>query len=164
MLNIRPAITDNADMMADVINHWIISGETTAHRTPFTSQKMVDHYIKRPSLISCHVAEWNGTIIGFQTLAWANDPNNPMPDGWASIASFVAHGQSGKGTGHSLFEVTKRASKNAGVVAIDATIRADNLYGLGYYSKLGFEDYDRSINVTLSDGLCIDLIHKRLFL
>jgi GNAT superfamily N-acetyltransferase len=87
-----------------------------------------------------------------------------MPDGWAYIASFVSDTSAGKGIGHQLFEATKHLARSVGAVAIDATIRADNIPGLGYYSKIGFVDYDRLIAVELSDGRRIDRIRKKFVL
>lgn len=162
---VRLADPKDAQGMVDVINPLIKRGDTTAHQTPFTVERITNHYIQPENLLSCHVASEGETILGFQALMWANDPvNDPMPDGWAYIASFVSDNSAGKGIGHQLFEATKQLAKTAGAVAIDATIRADNIPGLGYYSKIGFVDYDRLIAVELSDGRRIDRIRKKFVL
>ena len=44
----------------------------------------------------------------------------------------------------------------AGVNLIDATIRANNVSGLIYYTGLGFVDYNYLPNKTLADGRKID--------
>lgn len=48
-----------------------------------------------------------------------------------------------------------------GVVVIDVIICVDNVFGLGYYLKIGFVDYDWLIVVEFFDGCCIDCICKK---
>jgi len=40
----------------------------------------------------------------------------------------------------------------AGIVAINATIRADNVSGIAYYEKIGFRIYDVRQGVPLQAG------------
>jgi len=158
---IRPATPDDADALLEVINPIIRAGGTTAHQTPFDSARLLRHYIAPPGLISCTLAEVDGVPIGFQCLIWPDAEGDPFPDGWAIIASFVAVAAAGKGVGRALFEATKAAAAEANVDTIDATIRADNTVGLGYYTKLGFRDYDVLGNVPLRDGTRVNRIRKR---
>lgn len=158
---VRDAVsTDAADMTA-LLNDIIALGGTTAHQRPFDPIRMRDHYIAPDNLVSCKVADQNGAVIGFQWLSWANSADDPMPEGWAIIASFVSPTAAGKGVGQHLFDATKAAASSAGVKVIDATIRADNVPGLRYYSGLGFADYDRLRDLPLSDGTRVDRIRKR---
>ena len=60
-----------------------------------------------------------------------------------------------------LFSATRFAAKAAEVKTIDATIRADNVGGLKYYSGLGFTDYDVLKQIPLNDGTPVDRIRKR---
>jgi len=76
-------------------------------------------------------------------------------------ASFVASAAAGKGIGQHLFAATKKAAMDAGAAVIDATIRADNVAGLRYYSGLGFVDYDLLKDVPLQDGTRVDRVRKR---
>ena len=158
---LRPATLADATGMVAVLNPLIAEGSTTAHRTPFDAARMRDHYIASPFTICTHVADTDGTIVGFQTLEWPDPAYGPMPDGWAFIASFVAPGHGGQGIGRALFAQTLDRARAAGVQVIDATIRADNASGLGYYSALGFVDFDRLTGVPLSDGTPVDRIRKR---
>ncbi len=155
---IRPAVSGDAVQMVALINPLIAAGDNTAHRTLFDIDKMKAHYITPASLICCHVAITNGRLSGFQSLTWGGDD---LPDGWASIASFVAIDKSGLGIGQKLFSATWFAAKEAGVTAIDARIRADNQSGLRYYSGLGFEDYAVLPDLPLSDGTPVTRIRKR---
>jgi len=65
------------------------------------------------------------------------------------------------GIGQKLFSATRFAAKAAEVKTIDATIRADNVGGLKYYSGLGFTDYDVLKQIPLNDGTPVDRIRKR---
>ena len=108
--------------------------------------------------IACTVALLNGRVAGFQFLAWPDPDHNPGPDGflipedWAIIATFVDGAAQGHGIGKRLFAVTREAARDAGVVEIDATIRAENTVGLAYYSSIGFKDY-RKTTETISKSL-----------
>lgn len=158
---IRPAKAEDAARMTIVLNDIIARGGTTAHQTPFDAERMEHHYIASPDLISCQVAEIDGTVKGFQYLGWPSAAEDGMPEGWSIIASFVAADAAGKGIGQHLFAATKDAATLAGVAVIDATIRADNVPGLRYYGGLGFVDYDRLIDVPLRDGTLVDRVRKR---
>ena len=147
--------------MCAVLNPLIAAGGSTAHRRPFDAERMLHHYLAPPMLVSCVVAEVEGRVRGFQSLVRAGDPDDPLPDGWAVIASFVAPGMEGRGIGGRMFAATRAAARAAGIVAIDATIRADNAAGLAYYTAMGFEDWDRLHAVPLSDGTPVDRIRKR---
>lgn len=151
---IRNARNDDAAQMTALLNKIIAKGGTTAYETPFDVAKVINDYISPETLISCHVADDNG-IVGFQRITL------PDPDGWAVIATFVADGMGGKGVGKKLFAATLNAAQTAGIRTIDATIRADNTSGLGYYKAMGFTDHKRFENVPLKDGTLVDRIQKR---
>ncbi len=158
---VRPATSADAGQMVDLLNAIIAEGGTTAHETPFDSDKMQHHYIARPEVVSCQVAELDNKVLGFQYVGWPSSPDDPMPEGWAIIASFVGPNAAGQGVGQHLFSATKAAVIAADVKVIDATIRADNTPGLRYYSGLGFVDYDRLVGVPLGDGTPVDRVRKR---
>lgn len=158
---IRPATSDDAQALTEVVNSIISAGGTTAHQTPFDASRLLRHYIAPPQLISCHVAERDGIPVGFQTLVWPDDEGDPFPENWAIIASFVSAEASGSGIGRKLFDATKTAAAASGVRVIDATIRSDNPSGLSYYEAMGFRDYDVLHAVPLRDGTKVDRIRKR---
>lgn len=161
---IRDAVASDAVQMATLINPIIAAGGTTAHQTPFDAERMLHHYIQRDGQISCQVAITNGRLSGFQALLAPNPETDPMPDGWATIASFVALDKSGLGIGQKLFSATRNAARDAGIHTIDATIRADNEAGLSYYGGLGFVDYDILPNLPLTDGTLVSRVRKKLVL
>lgn len=158
---IRPALPSDATDMVVLLNKIITAGGTTAHQELFDEDKMLRHYIAADGLISCQVAEIAGNVLGFQWVRWADPVADGAPKDWGIIASFVDNDAAGKGLGQHLFRATRTAAAKAGVVAIDATIRADNVPGLRYYSGLGFTDYDRIVGSPLSDGTIVDRVRKR---
>ena len=155
---VRPAALGDALQMTKLLNAVIAAGGTTAHQTPLVVDEMFSRYIRPENNISCHVAISNGRLSGFQSLVWADDA---MPEGWAIIATFVAFDRAKMGIGQKLFSATRFAAKAAEVKTIDATIRADNVGGLKYYSALGFTDYDVLKQIPLNDGTPVDRIRKR---
>ncbi len=154
----------DVEAMSNLLNDTIETGGSTAHQTKFTKERMHDHYFGTKYGISCVVAEIDNRLVGFQSLEWS-DPDwkgpGQLPEDWAIIATFVKQGMTGVGIGSALFQATRIIAENCGAVAIDATIRTDNVGGLHYYSKLGFVDYKLSENVPLTDGTPVDRISKR---
>ncbi|NBR52997.1 MAG: GNAT family N-acetyltransferase [Rhodobacteraceae bacterium] len=164
---LRPATEADAPAMARLINRIIETGGTTAHQSRFDAARMRGHYIAPPLAISCFVAALKDEVIGFQALERA-DPDwqgeGKLPDDWAVIATFVGEGHRGLGVGCALFGLTLDAARTADVVAIDATIRADNALGLAYYSRMGFSDHAVINDVPLRDGTKIDRVQKVFWL
>jgi len=160
-LHIRPATRQDAPGMAELINAIIAIGGTTAYEDPFDAVSMDAAYISLPERVSCFIAEADSRIVGFQGLMRAFDPDDPLPDGWATIGTFVRVGLTQRGVGGALFARTRIAARDAGVCVIDATIRADNAGGLAFYARQGFVDYDRLVGVPLRNGALIDRIRKR---
>lgn len=159
---VRQAQSSDAQGMCDVINPLIIEGTTTAHRTLFDVERAVQHYIAPKGLISCQVAFSANRIVGFQSLQWRD--RDGLPSGSAEIGTFVAQDQHGLGIGHLLFAATLDVARKSGVTVMDATIRADNVPGLAFYSKLGFANHHVYENIPLSDGTLVDRIQKLYWL
>lgn len=163
-MRMRPATERDAEGMCRVLNPIIETGGTTAHEKTFDKERMIAEFIAPHRLVCCFLAEEDGQTLGFQSLEWC-DPawNGPgkLPEDWTVIATFVSGAARGKGVGAALFKATRSAAMHHGVTTIDATIRADNVLGLGYYSAMGFVDYDRIAGAPLSDGTMMDRIRKR---
>ena len=99
----------------------------------------------------------DGRVIGFQWLT----RNENLPESWGDIATFAKANSGVRGIGSALFKDTQTAAQNAGLDTINATIRGDNVSGLGYYSKMGFVDYNVIKDVPLSDGTLVDRVQKK---
>lgn len=140
----RPARRPDAPGMCQLLNAIILEGGTTAHREPFSEEKMIEAYIEAKLGIACTVAVEGDSVLGFQSLEWC-DPNwtgdHALPPDWTVIATYVARAAKGHGIGRLLFAETINAAKAADVKTIDATIRHENTGGLAYYSRMGFVDY-----------------------
>ncbi len=158
-VTVRPAEAADAAAMAGLLNAIIALGGTTAHEDPFTPEAMRAGYVAGARTLCCTVAETDGKIAGFQHLGWPAPGD--LPEGWTAIASFVQPGMAGRGIGRALFAATLLAAEAAGVRTIDATIRADNASGLGYYGSIGFRDHDVIRAVPLRSGQPVDRIRKR---
>ncbi|NNE89388.1 MAG: GNAT family N-acetyltransferase [Silicimonas sp.] len=156
LADIRRAAPQHAPQMTTLLNEIIAIGGTTAFEVPVTCQNIVDWYIDGALLSCCHVAvDKHGDIAGFQSVELEEEPS-----GVGYIATFARQTPVVKGVGTALFEATKRFVKDAGLTTINAKIRADNVPGLAYYAKMGFEDHSIVPGVPLKDGTPVDRIIK----
>lgn len=143
-MRLRRSEVGDAGAMCALLNPIVAAGGTTAHRVPFTEERMIRHYVAPPLGIACTLALDDTGLLGFQALERA-DPDwkgpDPLPEGWAVVATFVRVGAQGRGVGRTLFAETIAAARSAGIVAIDATIRRPNAGGLRFYEGLGFRTW-----------------------
>lgn len=130
---IRKAVPDDAAELAALLNEIIRAGRTTAIETELAPAEFYHWFISGPEPLCCHVAEANGPLYGFQSLS-VYDVKAP---GWADIATFARIALKKSGLGRALFTATKAATSGPGISVINATIRAGNISGLGYYGKMG---------------------------
>ncbi|WP_026613601.1 GNAT family N-acetyltransferase [Ensifer aridi] len=160
-INVRPARVEDVPVLCAFLNEIIRIGGTTAHETPFTHESFASHFLAGPGLVSCFVAEdGSDEPCAFQALErW-----DGLPEGWVDIGTFARPHEKVPGAGTALFAATKAYARDAGFLAINATIRADNIGGLAYYSKMGFVDYKVDKAVPLKDGRPVDRISKRYLL
>ncbi len=156
-LTVRPATLQDVTALTALVNAIIAKGGTTAHQTPFTEAEFTDHYLTGPDVITCHAAFSHDRPVGFQVLGfWPG-----LPVRWGDIGTFVSESARGTGAGRALFHATAAAARGRGLLAINATIRADNAQGLGYYSRIGFVDYAAEPDWALDDGRRVGRISKR---
>ncbi|MBK1662168.1 GNAT family N-acetyltransferase [Paracraurococcus ruber] len=160
-MQIRPAQDCDATTLADLLNDIIARGGTTALEEPFTPEALARDMLTGPDVICCFVA-WHpeGKAAGFQSLLRSGD----LPDDVGDIGTFSRVGQVQRGTGSLLFAATRQAATERRMVAINATIRADNAGGLAFYDRLGFVDHDIHRAVPLRDGTPVDRVSKRFVL
>ncbi|ASY58930.1 MULTISPECIES: GNAT family N-acetyltransferase [Sinorhizobium] len=157
-IKVRPARFADVPALCAFLNEIIRIGGTTAHKAPFTHESFVDHFLAGPGFVSCFVAEdGSGQPCAFQAL----ERFDSLPEGWADIGTFARPHAKLPGAGTALFAATKAHARDSGLTAINATIRADNVGGLAYYSKMGFVDYKIDKAVPLKDGRAVDRISKR---
>ncbi|NKB52925.1 MAG: GNAT family N-acetyltransferase [Rhizobiaceae bacterium] len=158
---VRAVRLEDAAFLSALLNQIIERGGTTAHQKKLSQDEFARMYLENPRTVSCFVACLkDGTRLGFQHL----DTNPKLPDDWLDIATFAKIDSPVRGIGTALFDATISAARQANMVAINATIRADNAPGLGYYSKMGFVDYAIIEAVPLADGTPVDRISKKYLL
>lgn len=154
---VRPAVPGDAAAMVALQNEIIGIGGTTAHQTPRSAAQVLADYIAGPDVICCHVAEAAGDLLGFQSVGRHPD----LPPAWGDIGSYVRQGLQRGGVGMALFQATVDALRASEVTTINAAIRADNVPGLGYYTRRGFVDCGQDQDFALTDGRVVGRICKR---
>ena len=156
-MRVRAALPADAPAMSALQNQIIRIGGTTAHQTEQDAGFVALHYVTGPEVICCHLAEDGTGLIGFQSLG-----HHPaLPEGWGDIGSYVSPDRQRTGAGAALFEATLVAARQAGIVTINAAIRADNQLGLGYYTQRGFVDHGAEPGFALADGRVVGRVFKR---
>ncbi|MEM1300675.1 MAG: GNAT family N-acetyltransferase [Pseudomonadota bacterium] len=157
-LEIRDARPDDVPELAALLNEIVTIGGTTAREDPISEADFTSHYLQSAGYVSCVVAVGaDGVLYGFQAL----ERMDTLPDGWADIGSFARVEPRVPGVGRAMFAETIRRARAAGVTTINARIRADNVPGLGYYTSMGFVDYDVIRAQPLKDGRPMDRLLKR---
>lgn len=155
---IRPARPDDAAAMAAILNPLVREGRTTAIGTELSEAEILAWFVAGENALSAVVAEdAEGRIHGFQALG----RHPQLPPDWADIATFAGPVPRPSGVGLALWEATRAAARALGLAAVNATIRADNAKGLGYYDRMGFATYATARAVPLADGTPVDRISKR---
>ena len=156
-ITVRPVVEDDLPELCRLLNEIIAKGGTTAIEDKLDAPTFRHWFLDGEFVLSSFAAEVDGVLSGFQTLSCYGE----LPEGWGDIGTFVRQ-PGGRGVGSALFAATLEAAKARGLVAITATIRADNTGGLAFYSRCGFADYQRDPAVPLKDGTPVDRIRKVL--
>jgi RimJ/RimL family protein N-acetyltransferase len=156
-LTVRPFVAADAPALSGILNAIIEFGGTTAYQVPFTPQDLRGAHLDGPTVICCHTALLDGVPVGFQCL----NRVPYLPEGWGDIATFTRRTDPVPGAGRALFAATHARAVELGLIALNATIRADNHPGLRYYARLGFADYGVYPAVPLDDGTAVDRIRRR---
>lgn len=153
---VRRAVAGDAAAMAAILNPLIAEGTTTAMAGVQRAADWRALAAGEVARSACFVAEVEGRVVGFQYV----EPSPLAPDTDCAIASFVAMGLGRGGIGKALFASVAPAARALGFARIGATIRADNLGGLAFYTRVGFID-DRVFRAEpLADGRPMDRIRK----
>lgn len=160
-ITVRAMQFSDVPLACDLLNKIIAIGGTTAFQSAFDNAGFETAFMTGQNTVCCHVAlDETGQVAAFQWLG----VNPDLPADCVDIASFARQDEPVKGAGRAMFSVTARAARTKGYGQINATIRADNVPGLGYYSAMGFRDQDVTKAVPLSDGTLIDRVSKRFSL
>jgi L-amino acid N-acyltransferase YncA len=158
-LEIRDVALADAPELAELLNAIIAQGGTTALEDPFTPDRLARTYLVGPDVHCCFVAidAATGRLEGFQTLG----RYPALPDDIGDIGTFARVDGKQRGVGSALFAATRDRARQLGLTAINATIRADNVGGLAFYGKMGFEDHSVTPGRPLKDGRLVERVNKR---
>lgn len=157
-VNVRYAEPDDVTALCTILNTVIAIGGTTAFEIQMTPAEFYGHFIGGPNCLVCLVAEaMTKKAQGFQVLT----KHAALPHDWADIGTFARPEVVRSGIGTALFAVIRQAALDLGLIALNATIRADNPSGIPYYDRMGFETYHTDKGVPLRDGTRVDRISKR---
>ena len=121
MITIRPAITEDAETLTDLMH------ASAAYRGSYAS--ILDGYAIRSSQIAqdvFHVAEQDGAICGFYSLTLEGEPELDL--------MFVADSMQGSGLGSMLFKHMTREAKRRGISVIKIVSHPPSV---GFYQAMG---------------------------
>jgi L-amino acid N-acyltransferase YncA len=140
MIRIRPVQIEDAEGIVNVLNPLILAGKSTALDRVFTAEQEQTFIKNFPVRGIFHVAERadSGAIVGFQNV----EPFATYTDAFAHvgvIGTYVDQSGQRQGIGRLLFEATRSAAKEKGYEKLFAFVRADNVNGLVFYQRIGFE-------------------------
>lgn len=155
---VRPMQRADLPRAREILNGIIRLGGTTAFETELGADEFAGYYLHGDDLIACHVVlDPDGQVAGFQWIG----RNPDLPLDCADIATFTRRDPPLRGAGRALFATTCAHAREAGYGWINATIRADNVPGLGYYAKMGFVDHSVARGVALRGGTRVDRMSRR---
>ena len=157
-LAIRPAHNDDIEGMRTLLNEIIRVGGATAITNELSPAEIREWFITGDSVVSCLVAvDFDGAIVGFQWLSTYGS----LPSGWVDIATFASRSRHKTGVGSALFARTRDVAAKGGFSTSNASIRVDNVGGLAYYSRMGFETYRVEDGDPQAQGRPFNRNHKR---
>ena len=158
LLTIRPAVDADTEGMRTLLNEIIRVGGSTAITNELSPDEMREWFISGEAVVSCFAAvDSDGTIAAFQSLSKCGS----LPPGWVNIATFASRSRQKSGVGSALFAHTREAAARLGFASINASIRVDNLGGLAYYSRMGFETYLIEEGDPQAQGRVFNRVYKR---
>ena len=157
-LTFRPAQDDDIEGMRTLLNEIIRVCGTTAITNELSPNETREWFISGEAVVSCFVAvESDGALVGFQSLSTYDS----LPAGWVDIATFASRSRHKSGVGSALFARTREAASKLGFAAINASIRVDNVGGLAYYCRMGFETYLVEEGNPQAHSHVFNRVHKR---
>lgn len=153
----RPTTAADIPALCALQGRIVRIGGTTAREVPLEEDAFAAFYLTGPDVVCCHTAVLDARAVGFQSVCLYPG----LPAGWGDIGTFVDPDLQRSGAGQALFAATLAAVRKAGLTALNATIRADNVPGLAYYARIGFRDYGAEPGYALSTGRVVGRVHRR---
>ena len=160
-LIIRPSHVDDIEGMRTLLNEIIRVGGTTAITNELSPDEMREWFISGDNVVSCFVAvASDGIVAGFQSLS----TYRTLPSGCLDIATFASRSPHKSGVGSALFAHTRKVATRLSFSEINASIRVENVGGLAYYGRMGFETYLVEDGDPKAHGRVFNRVHKRFIL
>lgn len=152
-LTVRPMTEQDVPACAAILNDIIARGGSTAHEDPYDEKGFSQYYLHDPAAVNVVLS--GDRVVGFQAVF-------DVGEGVYSVGSFTDRRSPVRGAGVALFSKTKEDCRALGGQSIIAKITSDNVGGLAFYSKLGFEpDAVWPDEFTRKNGTTVDRIVKR---
>ena len=160
-ITVRASTADDAGLLSALLNDIIAVGGSTAMETPLSIEEFQNQFLQGDDFLNCFSAlNENNQPVGFQYLR----THSKLEKDWGDIATFAQLQPKVRGVGSALFAATMKWALTNNIIAINATIRADNVSGLAYYEKMGLRTYSVAKDIGLNDGTFVDRISKRIYL
>lgn len=155
---IRPAVTGDAEAIAQIWNHVIRETTqtfTTAEKDP---RMLAEHIMAQP----CFVAESAGAVAGFVT--YGQFRSGPGYAHTVEHSIHVAQPARGAGLGRALMDRVEAHARAAGIHSIIAGVAGENDGGAAFHATLGYREIARLPEVGWKFGRWHDLVLMQKFL
>jgi L-amino acid N-acyltransferase YncA len=160
-LIIRPAGVEDASVIADIYNHYVLETTATFDVTPKSPDERTAWIAGRDRGHPVIVAESDGAVVGWGSLnPWGERP------GWrhtVEISVYVGTASCGQGIGRRLMEELLDLAGEAGHHVVIGQIVSENEASIRLAEKLGFErvgalrqvgrKFDRWLDVILMEKI-----------
>jgi L-amino acid N-acyltransferase len=154
---LRPATTDDAEVIADIYNQAVVSSTASwdLEVQPVAERQawLEDHAdAKHPVLVAVmddRVVAWGSLTRWSERGAYADT---------VEVSSYVEESHRGHGIGTSLMNELERLGEAAGVHAFIAQVSADNQASAALMGKLGYEQVGRIREAGVKFGRVLDVL------
>lgn len=151
---VRPATTEDADVIAAIWNHEIRDGVSTFNSHEKSIQEVAALIGARIGAFL--VGEINGLVVGFATFSEFRGGVGYAQSGEHTIyLKTVARGQ---GAGRKLLSALEQSAREAGLHVLVAGIGGENLAGIAFHKAMGFVETGRMPETGRKFGRWMDLV------
>ena len=161
--SIRPATLEDAEQIAEIYNHYVLTSTITFEEEPVSAAEMA-HRISEVQAASLPwlVATRNHRVIGF---AYAHKWKARAAYRYSTeVTVYLRSGLGNSGTGSRLYAQLFAALKAAGVHAVMGGVALPNEASLRLHQKFGFEQVAHFKEVGFKFNRWIDVTYWQLIL
>jgi len=163
VLNVRPARRSDLARLTEIYNYYVETSHVTFDETPFTVDKRETWWLKFDSArYQCWVADSAEVSVGYAC-------STPLKDKTAyrssvEISVYLAHDQTGRGTGRVLCERLLASLQQEDVHRVYALVAQPNEASMKLHQSLGFRQVSYLSEVGRKFGRYRDVIWLELAL